>query len=165
LRPSLGNGRQGELPVPRAADKAPGSDGTAHEERSVGELFRQLSDDTAALVGQEIALVKAELRQTGTTLAHDAAKVGTALGLAFLGAIALTAFLVAGLGDVMDGKYWLSALIVGVIYVAVGSMLAKNAFAGIKRRGDRAKQAVETVKNTASWAKQEVSDAKQQLTS
>lgn len=164
VRDSQENGRQGELQIQRAADKAPRSDGMAHEERSVGELFRQLSNDSADLVRKEIALVKAEIRQTGTTLFRDAAKVGTAIGLAFLGAMALTGFLVAALGDVMDGRYWLSALIVGVVYMAIGSMLAKSAFGEIKRRGERAKHAVETVKNTASWAGQEVSDAKQKLT-
>lgn len=166
------NGRQGELQVQRAADMVPrdtdprdiATRDTAMHERSLGELFRQLSTDTSELVSKEIALVKAEARQTGTTLVRDGAKVGTAIGLAFAGALALTAFLIAGLGNLLDGRYWLSALIVGVVFLAIGAGLVKNAVADMKRRGLAAKHSVEALKDTANWAKQEARQVKQELT-
>jgi hypothetical protein len=166
------NGRQGELQVQRAADMPPRDTDsrdmeirdTAVQERSLGELFRQLSSDTSELVSKEIALVKAEARQTGTTLVRDGAKVGTAIGLGFAGVLALTAFLIVGLGDLLDGKYWLSALIVGVLFLAIGAGLVKNAVADIKRRGLAAKHSAETLKDTANWAKQEARQVKQELT-
>jgi Putative Actinobacterial Holin-X, holin superfamily III len=168
----LSNGRQGELQVQRAADMPPRDTDprdmevrdTAVHERSLGELFRQLSSDTSELVSKEIALVKAEARQTGTTLVRDGAKVGTAIGLAFAGVLALTAFLIAGLGDLLDGRYWLSALIVGVLFLAIGAGLVKNAVADIKRRGLAAKHSAEILKDTANWAKQEARQVKQELT-
>jgi hypothetical protein len=166
------NGRQGELQVQRAADIAPretdardiGTSNTGVRERSLGELFRDLTTETSDLVSKEIALVKAEVRQTGSTLAKDGAKIGIASGLALVGALALTAFLIVGLGDLLNGKYWLSALIVGVIFLAIGAMLIKSATADIKRRGQSVKHTVDTVKDTGAWAKQEAQQVKQELT-
>lgn len=166
------NGRQGELQVQRAADM-PSRDtelrdmptrDTSVRERSVGELFRDLTTETSALVTKEIALVKAEARQTGATLARDGAKIGIASGLAFAGALALTAFLVAGLGDLLGGKYWLSALIIGVLFLAIGMALVKSATADMKRRGQSIKHTVDTVKDTGAWAKDEARQVKQELT-
>ena len=166
------NGRQGELQLQRAADM-PSRDtelrdmptrDTGVRERSVGELFRDLTTETSALVTKEIALVKAEARQTGATLARDGAKIGIASGLAFAGALALTAFLVAGLGDLLDGKYWLSALIIGVLFLAIGVGLVKSATSDMKRRGQSIKHTVDTVKDTGAWAKDEARQVKQELT-
>jgi hypothetical protein len=177
------NGRQGDLPVQRAADMASrdteqrdiGTRDTAMRdtvvrdttirERSLGELFRDLTTETSELVTKEIALVKAEARQTGATLARDGARVGTAIGLAFTGVLALTAFLIAGLGDLLNGRYWLSALIIGVLFLAIGGGLVKSAISDIKRRGQELKNAVDTVKDTGNWAKQEARQVKQELTS
>jgi uncharacterized membrane protein YqjE len=166
------NGRQGELQVQRAADMAPrdidprdmATRDTATHERSLGELFRQLTSDTSELVSKEIALVKAEARQTGTTLVRDGSKVGIAIGLAFAGVLALTAFLIAGLGDLLDGRYWLSALIIGVLFLAIGAVLVKNAVADVKRRGQAVKHSAETLKDTGNWAKQELRQVKQEIT-
>jgi len=166
------NGRQGELQVQRAADMTsrdtevrdvPTRD-TAIRERSLGELFRDLSTETSELMSKEIALVKAEARQTGTTLAKDGAKIGMASGLALTGVLALTAFLIAGLGDLLNGKYWLSAFIVGVVFLAIGMGLVKSATADIKRRGQSVRNTVDTVKDTGTWAKEEARQVKQEIT-
>jgi hypothetical protein len=166
------NGRQGELPVQRAADMPlrdtelrdmPTRD-TSVRERSLGELFRDLTTETSDLVSKEIALVKAEARQTGSTLARDGAKIGIASGLAFAGVLALTAFLIAGLGDLLGGKYWLSALIIGVVFLAIGMGLVKNATGDMKRRGHSIKHTADTLKDTGTWAKEEARQVKQEIT-
>lgn len=166
------NGRQGELQVQRAADMTPRDTelrdiptrDPAIRERSLGELFRDLSTETSALVSKEIALVKAEARQTGTTLAKDGAKIGVASGLALTGVLALTAFLIAGLGDLLNGKYWLSALIVGVVFLSIGMALVKSATGDIKRRGQSVRNTMDTVKDTGTWAKEEARQVKQEIT-
>src|SRR5690349_5088333 len=83
-------------------------------EPSFGELMSRLTTQTGVLVRQELALAKAELRETGTTLAHDSARVGTGLMIAWAGLLALTAALVVGLAQLLD-NYWLAALIVGAV--------------------------------------------------
>lgn len=133
------------------------------EEPSIGELLRQLSTDTGELVRQEVALAKAEMRQTGATLARDGAKVGTALALALAGFLAITAFLVAGLGRILDERYWLSALIIGVVFLVIGAVMAKNAMNDVKRRGLAPTQTVSTLRDDAAWAKAEAREVKREL--
>jgi uncharacterized membrane protein YqjE len=114
------------------------------------------------LIQQEVALAKIELREAGATLGRDAAKIGMAVGFALPGVFALTAFLVVGLGDLLD-NYWLAALIVGVLFLAIGSFLARNAIADIKRRGLTPKATVETVREDTEWAKREMRELKQNM--
>lgn len=139
-----------------------GSDPAPAEPPSLGELFRRLTTDTTELVRQEISLARAEVRQVGGTLARDGAKLGVAVGLALCGALALTAFLVLALGDLLD-NHWLGALIVGLVLVAIGGVLARNAVADAKR-GMVPEQTIASLREDAAWAKQETREVKRELT-
>ncbi len=151
-------GTTGELHVNRAADIA------TKEERSLGDLLKQLSTETTDLMRQEVALAKAEVRQVGATLAADVSKIGIAFGLALAGMMAITAFLIAGLGGLLGGKYWLSSLIVGAVFVAIGAALGLNAVADIKRRGLALGATAQSLREGASWAKREAREVKQAVT-
>lgn len=129
----------------------------------LGELFKQLSTDTAELVRQEATLAKAEMAAAASVAAHDAMKVGVATGLALAGVLALTAFLIVGLGAAL-GNYWLSSFIVGVVILAVGGIMARNAIGDIKRRGLKPTQTLATLQTDASWAKQQAHELKHNLT-
>ena len=142
--------------VPRGSDASGG-------EPSLGELLRRLTTDTGELVRQEVQLAKAEMRQVGSTLAQDGTKIGIALVLALAGVLALTAFLIIVLGDLFN-NYWLAALLVGVVFVAVGGVLAKNAVNDVKRRGLKPEQTIGSLREDAAWAKQEVRAVKRELT-
>jgi uncharacterized membrane protein YqjE len=131
---------------------------------SIGELFGQLSSDAGRLVQQEVALAKAELRETTSMLARDAAKVGVAVALGLLGAMAATAFLIVGLGDLLD-NYWASALLVTIVYLAIAGFLAKSAMNEIKTRGVKPEQTLATLREDANWAKREAQGLKRDLTS
>lgn len=133
-------------------------------EPSVGELFRELSDDATRLVRQEIALAKAEMRQTGRALAKDAAKIGIAVGMAALGAMAGVAFLILALGALID-SYWLSALIVSLALLGIAAVLAKNAKADLAERDLKPTRTMETLRADARWARHEVEEVKRELKS
>lgn len=140
---------------------APGP--SAQQDTSLGELLRRLTTDTGALVQQEMLLAKAELRETGATIARDGAKVGVAVGLALAGALALTAFAVIALGAALD-NYWLSALIVGIVLVGIGVVLGRNALADIKQRGLVPKQTLGSLREDAAWAGHEARAVRAELT-
>ncbi|MDP9347840.1 MAG: phage holin family protein [Gemmatimonadota bacterium] len=143
----------------------PAGDGrAAGDEPPLGELFGQLTSDAGRLIRQEVALAKAELRETGATLARDGAKLGVAAALGLLGAMAATAFLIIALGDLLD-NYWLSALLVTVLLLAVAAYLAKSAMNDVKRRGLTPEQTVETLREDVQWAKREGEAVKRGLTS
>ena len=73
----------------------------------------------------------------------------------------LTAALVIGLG-ILINSYWLSALIVGAVILAVAGFMVKRALAGFKLRL-APKKTVRTVREDVAWAKRETGRVKQEL--
>jgi hypothetical protein len=120
-------------------------------ERPIGELLKQLSEETSTLVRQELALARAELEAQGKRAGIGAGMLGGAgvAGLLTLGA--LTATLIAVLDTAM--ATWLAALIVTVIWAAVAGVLALQGRNKIKEATPPAPQTVETVKEDVRWAK------------
>ena len=121
-------------------------------ERSIGELLRQLSEQTTRLVHQELELAKAELQQKGKEAGAGAGMFGGAgaLGLAALGA--LTACFILALNAVMPA--WLAALIVAVVYGIIAFVLVKQGQAKLKQATPPVpEQTIETVKEDVEWAK------------
>ena len=137
---------------------------TSPRDASLGELFKQLSTDTGELIRQEAALAKTEMREVGSTLARDGAKIGVAAGLGLVGAMALTAFLVITLGDLFGDSYWLSALLVGLVALAVAAMLGRNAVSDIRSRGVKPQQTIATLREDGDWASQQARELKHDLT-
>lgn len=121
-------------------------------ERPLGELFKELSQDTTKLVRQELDLAKAELTEKGKSAGIGAGMFGGAglMGVMALGA--LTACFVLALDTAM--KSWLAALIVAVVYAAIAGVLALTGKSKVKQAGPPVpEQTVETVKEDIQWAK------------
>jgi uncharacterized membrane protein YqjE len=128
-------------------------------DRSLGELLKQLSEQTTRLVHQELELAKAELTQKGKQAGMGAGMFGGAgaLGLAGLGA--LTACFILALNAVMPA--WLAALIVAVVYGIVAFVLVKQGQARIKAAAPPVpEQTIETVKEDVEWAKTQMRSEK-----
>ena len=70
-------------------------------ERPIGELMKQLAQETTTLVRQEIELAKAEVRQKGRKAGPGIGMVGAAGVVGLLAAGALTAFFIFALDGVM----------------------------------------------------------------
>lgn len=148
----------------------PDSDGvhasrSTQEDASIGELFKRLGGDTGTLIQQEAALAKAELREAGARLARDGAKIGVAAGLSLVGVLSLSAFLIIALASLLGGAFWLSSLIVGALTLGAGALMARNAINDIKLRGLRPEQTMKTLRDDAAWAKEQVHELKNDLTS
>jgi tetrahydromethanopterin S-methyltransferase subunit C len=133
---------------------------TQLEDRPIGELMRQLSDQTTTLVRQEIELAKAEMTAKGKQLGMGAGAFGGAglMGLYAVGAI--TACLILALSTAVAG--WLAALIVGVVYAAIAGVLAlvgkKKTQAGGPPVPERA---ISSTKEDVEWAKTRAKTARQ----
>jgi uncharacterized membrane protein YqjE len=122
-------------------------------DRSVAELLRQLSDQTATLVRQELELGKVELVEKGKRAGIGAGMFGSAamFGLYALGA--LTACVILALATAMQG--WLAALIVAVVYGAIAGALALTAKNKVQEGAPPVpEQTVETVKEDVRVTKQ-----------
>jgi uncharacterized membrane protein YqjE len=120
-------------------------------DRPVGDLLRQLSEETSTLVKQELALARAELEQQGKHAGIGAGMLGGAGVAGLLTLIALTLTVIALLDTFMD--VWLAALIVTVIWAAATGLLALQGRNKIKQATPPVPQTVETVKEDVQWAK------------
>jgi uncharacterized membrane protein YqjE len=120
-------------------------------EQSIGDLLKQLSQDTSTLVRQEMALARAELTEQGKRAGTCAGMLGGAgvAGLLTLGALSATIIGVLDTGM----PFWLAALIVTVIWAAIAGVLALQGRNKIKEATPPAPQTVETVKEDVRWAK------------
>ena len=133
------------------------------QEAPLGTLLKQLTGDTAELLRQELALAKSEMRETGTRVMRDAAKVGIAAGLTLMGGLALTTSLIVGLG-VLLSNYWLSALIVGVVAFGAGYSMVQSALRDLSEHGFAPTEAIASLKADQRWASRELQDLKHDLT-
>jgi len=125
----------------------------------VGELVKQLSEQTSTLVRQEMELAKTELAERGRAAGAGAGLLGGGGVLGLLAAGALTAFLILLLSEAMDA--WVAALIVAVVYGAGAALLALNGRDRIREGMPPApEQTVESVKEDVRWAKTRATSAR-----
>jgi uncharacterized membrane protein YqjE len=139
---SMGAQAAGELPVDDARDA---------RERPIGELVKDLSQQTSTLVRKEIELAQAELQQRGKVAGRGAGMLGGAAVAGLLALGALTAALIALLDKAM--ATWVAALIVMALWAVVALVLAKSGQKALKSATPPAPQTVETVKEDIEWAK------------
>ena len=130
---------------------------------SLGELFRQLAEDSTTLVRQEIELAKGEIGENVRRTAAGAAWIAAGAVVALLGLLVLIAALVVAVGDLLD-NYWLAALIVGLAFVAIGGVLALAAAKRLKRVNLRPTATMETLQEDKRWARAEIQQVKRELT-
>ena len=128
-------------------------------EPALGDLFRQLAQDSATLVRQEMALAKAELKSNVKSAARDAVMVAVGGILALVGVTVLIAFLVVAVGDALD-NYWLGALIVGVLFLLVGGILAMSSLKKLKNEDVAPTRTLETLKEDKQWLQSEIKQAR-----
>lgn len=132
---------------------------TPAAEPALGDLFKQLAQDSAVLVRQEIALAKAEMRANLRSTARDAAMAAAGGAMAAVGGLVLIAFLVMLVGDAVD-EYWLGALIVGGLFTLVGGILAKKALNNLKHDSLTPEQTLTTLKEDGQWVQSEIQAVK-----
>ncbi|MGZ8665876.1 MAG: phage holin family protein [Solirubrobacterales bacterium] len=125
------------------------------DERSLSDLLRQLSEQSATLARKEVELAKAEMTVKGKRIGIGAGAFGGAGLVGLFAFAALTAAAILGLATAVSP--WLAALIVTAAYAAVAGVLAlvgkKRVDAGTppvpEQAIDSAKQDIEEAKQSA----------------
>lgn len=124
----------------------------ADDDQSVGELVQQLSQQTAALVRQEMRLATAELQQKGKTAGIGAGMFGGAGVVALYGVGALIAAAILGIATFLEP--WIAAVIVGVVLLAVAGILALTGKKQVEQAGPPVpEQAMESAKRDVDEVK------------
>ena len=128
-------------------------------DRPIGELLKQLANETTTLVRQELDLAKAEMREKAGKAGPGFGMWGAAGAIGLLAAGALTAFLILALDGVMPN--WLAALIVGVVYAGVAGVLYVSGKHRVEEAGSPVpEKTIESVKEDVQWAKHPTTSAK-----
>ena len=128
-------------------------------ERPIGELLKQLANETTTLVKQELDLAKAEMKEKAGKAGPGFGMWGAAGATALLAAGALTAFLILALDGVMPN--WIAALIVGLVYTAIAGVLYVSGKHRVEEAGSPVPQkTIESVKEDVQWAKHPTTSAK-----
>lgn len=124
------------------------------EERSLGDLVTELARETNTLVAKEVQLAKVELSQKVSHVGKSAGVIGVGAVLAHVGLTLVAAAIAVALSALLP--LWLSALLVGGALLAVGWVMAKGGLAALKHVDPVPRQTVETLKEDARWAKEQV---------
>ena len=121
-------------------------------DRPVGELVKQLTEQTSSLARKEVELAKAELALKGKRAGMGAGMFGGAGLIGVYAVGALTAAAILGLAEAVDG--WLAALIVGAAYAALAGILALTGKSKVQQATPPVpEETVESVKEDVEWAK------------
>jgi uncharacterized membrane protein YqjE len=132
---------------------------TDMRDQPVGDLVKQLAEQTQALARKEVQLAKLELTAKGKRAGIGAGMFGGAGLMALYGLAALTAAVILGLATAVDG--WLAALIVGAAYLAVAGVLALSGRSKVQQATPPVpEQATESVKEDVEWAKTQAKAAR-----
>jgi len=125
----------------------------SRDDRSLGELFAELSRQTTTLVRQEVALAKTEMSQKVSSVGKDVASLAAGGAVAYAGFLGIMAAVVILLAEVLP--WWLAALVVGIVVTLVGYMLVQRGLTALKHEDMAPRQTIETLRDDAEWAKQQ----------
>lgn len=100
------------------------SNPTPENETSAVGLIRQLAHEVPALLTKELALAKAEIKETVETAKAGVAAVGMGAIVMLAGLIIVLLAAVYALANIMQP--WLAALIVGAVAMVVGFIMIQS---------------------------------------
>ena len=123
------------------------------DERSLGELFAELSRETGTLLRKEIELARVETTARLSRAGRHATFIAVGGALAYAGVLAIVAMLVLLLVDVFEIAPWVAAAIVGVLVAAIGLIMLRSGLAALKRDTVTPTETIRTLKESAEWAK------------
>ena len=121
------------------------------DDRSLGELFSELAQETSTLVRQEVNLAKTEMSEKASRVGKDVGFLAAGGAVAYAGLLAILAAVIVVLDTFLP--LWLAALLVGLVVVGVGYFLVKKGLDALKSEDVAPRQTIETLKEDGQWIK------------
>lgn len=122
------------------------------DDRSLGQMFADLSRETRTLIQQEIQLARTELSEKAARAARGAAFVVAGGLIAYGGVLAIVAAAVLGLIE-LGLPAWAGALVGGIVIAGAGYLLVRSGLAAFRVEEMTPKQTIGTLKEDAQWLK------------
>jgi hypothetical protein len=127
------------------------------DDRSLGQILRDLRDETSQLLRQEVDLAKTEMSEKMSRFGSNMGSVATGGAVLFAGALVLLAALTLGLIALFsqfmdrDVAMWLAPLLVGGVLAGVGYGMVKKALQALKQEGIAPKRTTQSLKENKEW--------------
>ena len=121
-------------------------------DRSLGELFSDLSQQTAELIRQEMRLAKAELSDKLSDVGKHMAMIAAAAVFALAALMAVTAGIVLLLVRV-GVEPWLAAVITAALMGIAAFLLAQSGIAALRKKSIAPVETIDSLKETTQWLK------------
>ena len=125
------------------------------DNRSLGQLFGDLSRQLSTLIRQEILLARTEMTTKATAVGRDAATIGLGGALLYAAFLTLLGAIVLLLID-LGVPGWVAALGVAVIVGVIGGIMIAAGRQSLTRQQVAPTRTVETLKDDADWAKERI---------
>jgi Putative Actinobacterial Holin-X, holin superfamily III len=128
---------------------------TTKDERTLGEMFAELSRETRTLVQQELHLAKTELTEKASKLGKGAGLIVGGGLIAYGGLLAIIAAMIL-ITIALGVPPWAAALVGGVLAAGIGYLLIRSGLAALKPQELTPRKTIDTLKEDAQWLKAQV---------
>jgi uncharacterized membrane protein len=125
-----------------------------NDQRSLGDLFTDLTNDFSVLLRKEIQLARVETMEKVNHATQSVVWMVAGGLIAYAGFIGLVMAGIVGLALFMP--LWLSALILGVVLVVVGAILIQSGRSALQEMTVVPERTVESLKEDAEFVKEKV---------
>lgn len=122
--------------------------------KSLGELFTDLSRDMGSLMRKEVQLAKTEMSENISRTVKNAVLLLVAAIFVIFALFALIVAAICGLSTIVAP--WLAALIVAGALLVVAGVLAMIGLKALKKASLAPKETVRTLQEDVQWAKQQI---------
>jgi len=130
------------------------ADHGAPQERSLGQLFGDLTGDMSELFRKEVELARVEVKQEAGRASKAALPGAGAAGAAMLAVLMLSFALAWGLAAIMPTGF--AFLLVAVLYGIAAAVLFPMAKNRLQALSPVPEQTIETLKEDVQWAKNQI---------
>jgi hypothetical protein len=125
---------------------------TGADNRTLGEMFSELSRETRTLIQQEMELARVEVGQIVSKVSRSAVFIVGGGLLAYGGLLAIIAGVILGLVR-MGLAPWAAALAGGVAIALLGYLLIRSGLAAFRQQDLKPTHTIDTLKEDAQWLK------------
>ena len=121
-------------------------------DRSLGELFSDLSQQTADLIKQEMRLAKVELSEKLSDVGTHAMMIGAAVAFGLAAVMTIAAAMTLLLIDVGVAP-WLAAVITAAALGLTAYMLTQSGISALRKKSIAPVETIHSIKETTQWLK------------
>lgn len=121
-------------------------------DRSLGELFSDLSQQTGDLIRKEMRLARVELREKLSDAGKQAMMIGVAMAFGLAAVVTIAAAITLLLIEV-GVVAWLAAAITAAVMGLTAYLFAQSGISALRRKSIAPVETIHSLKETTQWLK------------